>query len=448
MLYLSQIAMGLSGDARMEQELRSSKGATITLRQLLQHGSYSVLSCLLLSQTLEFQGTALMRLLYSVQGSLETLAITYEDPCPPGAICAPESQYWLAVGTVTLHPQKTSTSPSPSSSSSSSSQSLIYVFSQEQYSVGAFLPTLIAVLFSLPWLIIDSKIRNLEPFHQLSKNRGARARTTLFMDYLSPFVLVVPIKALFAGHWAPFLTSLLSISSILVTPLAPEFFSVRMQGSCDYKTTGCLPSLSISPAVGRAIEALLSFMAVVTILLVVHMSRYSTGIFAEPSSIAGIATLFSSAEVREDFRLATGNTPSCQASRRLAKLRYKLDFQTDHDGIQRYGLVPSVQSTNTADILAGELSGHQGSLRSVPERDTTFNRPHWKGALGLILLLSGLVAIIVYYKLTDRPDGFERFMDSQGFGVRFLFTAIGVIIKLYWGSIFRGMIKLCDLFTN
>jgi hypothetical protein len=58
--------------------------------------------------------------------------------------------------------------------------------------------------------------------------------------------------------------------------------------------------------------------------------------------------------------------------------------------------------------------------------------------LGLICLLLVLLIVIVYYKLTDYDSGFEHFMDSQGFGVRFLFTSIGVIIKLYWNKIFGG----------
>ena len=36
-------------------------------------------------------------------------------------------------------------------------------------------------------------------------------------------------------------------------------------------------------------------------------------------------------------------------------------------------------------------------------------------------------------------------MDSQGFGVRFLFTSIGVFIKYYWGTIFRSNAPVTSL---
>lgn len=44
---------------------------------------------------------------------------------------------------------------------------------------------------------------------------------------------------------------------------------------------------------------------------------------------------------------------------------------------------------------------------------------------------------VLYYKLKDEDTALERFMDSQSFGVRFLFTAVDVIIKYYWESFFK-----------
>ena len=43
----------------------------------------------------------------------------------------------------------------------------------------------------------------------------------------------------------------------------------------------------------------------------------------------------------------------------------------------------------------------------------------------------GLLSLIIYYRLNRADNGIERFMDTQGFGVRFLFTTIGVFLKPY-----------------
>lgn len=440
MLCLSQTTMALLNGGWRES--RSWKdGMKITRKQSLQRAYLPILA----PETLPDPFKMPFNNDHSIHGTVETVAITYEAPsCAPGLLCAPPPQYWLAVGTVTLQPR-----PTPTPNPSPDSKPLIYVFSQGQYFVGAFLPTLIAVLFSLPWHIIDAKVRSLEPFHQLSKDRGARANTSLCMDYISPVAPIVPMKALLAGHWAPLMTSLLSITTILIIPLAPEFFSIRMQGSCDFQTAGCVPSLSIFPAAGRAIEALLCLIAALHILLIIHLHRYSTGVFAEPSSIAGIATLFNNAEVVEDFRSLPSTTSKASMFKSLRKRKYKLDFHADRDGSQRYGIVPLAPSIRiTVDAKGTAHAIHRKPVPNVSEEAMAFAHPHWRGALGLMLLLSGLVVIIIYYKLTDSSTSFERFMDSQGFGVRFLFTLIGVGVKLYWELIFKSMVHLTTIFFH
>jgi hypothetical protein len=54
------------------------------------------------------------------------------------------------------------------------------------------------------------------------------------------------------------------------------------------------------------------------------------------------------------------------------------------------------------------------------------------------LFVLGLEALIIYYNRTGGDTGFERFMDSQAFGVSFLLTAIGVILKMYWSLLDDG----------
>lgn len=48
------------------------------------------------------------------------------------------------------------------------------------------------------------------------------------------------------------------------------------------------------------------------------------------------------------------------------------------------------------------------------------------------LIMMGLKApVIVYYK-TGGDTEFEKFLDNEASGVRFLFTAVDVIMKQYW----------------
>jgi hypothetical protein len=64
----------------------------------------------------------------------------------------------------------------------------------------------------------------------------------------------------------------------------------------------------------------------------------------------------------------------------------------------------------------------------------------------LLAILCGLLALIIFYdtkEMDPRINSFEHFMDSQRFGVRFLFAALGVIIVLFWDSIFSRKFPKC-----
>ena len=307
----------------------------------------------------------------------------------------------------------------------------MYVFTNGQYFAGAFLPTIIAVLFAIPWVILDAHAQNLEPFHQLSRKDGAPVFSTLCMDYSSP---LAPLRSLIAGHWVPLLTSSLNVTAKIITPLAPEFISVKTIGKCDAHTIGCVLSFKIFFPAGRAIQALLSFMALLVILLILQMRKYSSGVFAEPNSIAGLATLFSDKQMRDDFRVALLGSSEKQVYESLMNHHYKLEI----------GSTPDLRaSTTTTDHIQDIPRGkrEKTSIGDCPRIRTAlqvqFSYPHRKNALGTICVLLALLAIIIYYHSTDYNDPVERFMDSQSFGVAFLFTSIGVLINLCWSHLSR-----------
>ncbi|KAI0384120.1 hypothetical protein F5Y04DRAFT_249022, partial [Hypomontagnella monticulosa] len=63
---------------------------------------------------------------------------------------------------------------------------------------------------------------------------------------------------------------------------------------------------------------------------------------------------------------------------------------------------------------------------------------YWARCLVLVFLC-GTLALIVYYESGMWNNSFEDFMDSQSFGVRFLFASIGVIISIFWERFARGV---------
>ena len=58
-----------------------------------------------------------------------------------------------------------------------------------------YLPTLIAVMYSMLWSWIDLDVKRLEPFFQLSNSRGAAAADSVLLHYPVDFLAAVPIRA-------------------------------------------------------------------------------------------------------------------------------------------------------------------------------------------------------------------------------------------------------------
>lgn len=60
-------------------------------------------------------------------------------------------------------------------------------------------------------------------------------------------------------------------------------------------------------------------------------------------------------------------------------------------------------------------------------------------AIALVaLLLTTLLAVILYYFKNSADNGLERFMDSQGLGVRAMMMIPGLLLKTYWQYLYRG----------
>lgn len=58
-----------------------------------------------------------------------------------------------------------------------------------------YLPTIVAVCYSLVWNWVDLDVKRMQPWLELSKQEGATGNESLFLDYPVDFVAFVPFKA-------------------------------------------------------------------------------------------------------------------------------------------------------------------------------------------------------------------------------------------------------------
>lgn len=286
----------------------------------------------------------------------------------------------------------------------------------------------------------------MEPFYQLQQPGGMAAENSIALDYRASINIVATFNAIRQGHFRVWWSGLVSLVVLVIAPLSSETVFIGFEGKCT-ATSGrdtCSPSLSVYPVAARALQGMLAFIAVLTLALAIAMLRGRSGIYANPLSIAGLSTLFQNSHTVESFRrLNPYYTSSKMIRAALQGYRYRVDSYLDDDEVNLYGIVicqqPDVVQMNSQTTFHKGKKYATVAVNAVeehvrPERQRTISSffVHPAAILTFALFIVGLESLVIYYHKTGGDTGFERFMDSQSFGVGFLFTAVGVMVKMYW----------------
>ncbi|KAI8714510.1 hypothetical protein NCS52_01170900 [Fusarium sp. LHS14.1] len=102
-----------------------------------------------------------------------------------------------------------------------------------------YVPTIIAVLYSMIWSWIDLDVKRMQPWFELSKPKGATAENSLFLDYQYDFVALVPFKAARSRHWPVFFggTAMVIVFWVL-TPLQSALLGTGVVKQTEATTIG------------------------------------------------------------------------------------------------------------------------------------------------------------------------------------------------------------------
>ncbi|KAI0485104.1 hypothetical protein GGR56DRAFT_616857 [Xylariaceae sp. FL0804] len=180
-------------------------------------------------------------------------------------------------------------------------------------------------------------------------------------------------------------------------------------------------------------------MALLAALVLLVSRRARSGVGSNPRSVAGVASVFSSPDVRGVLASlpagAGGSISNAEIAAAFDPYVLRLGFFR-HDGELRYGItIAGEQPATTTAKQTGLARARWSISRYLPKSKGAANRgsqPFFMlGYVGrgvFLFLLCGLLALIAYYNSPRSQDyaPFEKFMDSESFGVRFLFTALGV----------------------
>lgn len=326
---------------------------------------------------------------------------------------------------------------------------VVYGITWRQYVLGTFLPTVIAVLVSFPLRLIAINARLMQPFHALAvaneATGGSPADASVFLRFYSWSESFSFPRAIKLRQPIIAISDMLTLGASLLAPLAAEAIAVHTPDSCQ---SGCYGSLVASHVPIRTLEALMSLMIALLLALVILLSlrRWKTGVSCNPWSIAGMASLCLDPKLRTILRGLPGGLAAKiedpAISKMLAGRAYALGewgaSKTPVSGPREYGVKALDQDEGAMKLLKDAESTQAGETHNTKMYSTQpFPLLTWWGRCIMLTVFSSVLIILVYYESTSADTGFERFMDSQGFVVKFFMTAVGVVLGYCMETVFR-----------
>ncbi|KAK4209820.1 hypothetical protein QBC37DRAFT_323328 [Rhypophila decipiens] len=344
--------------------------------------------------------------------------------------------------------------------------------SEADYHLASLVPVLLATLLSIPVGIFTASINSLLPFramcHSVSGHKGGagagdsiclpRGGGNIFCS--APRTSLRFLRAF--NDPLPLLNLILGVLSIVLVPMSSEILRLEFSKvSC--AQLGMISDLTTDPecAYGlrksiypiRFAEGILAGMAVVIMWMGLLLKKSESGVASEPWNVAAVAGLAAALHEPPLSGIRScdesDQTGIAEMQNELAGMRFKLGyFKGSESGPgERYGIL--VVKEQPVDEMNG------GSVRittkSPPQkRKATVSRyisRIWSGLVPetrqllvrilALVLITGLFILILYYEVTLLDTPFERFMDSQSFGVRVLFTGFGTAVSSFWEYYFN-----------
>ena len=177
-------------------------------------------------------------------------------------------------------------------------------FTNNDYFIAMYMPTLLSVLLKCFWTVIFAATMMMEPFFKLAEDGGAKAKESLGATFMSSSTTRESVESM-PGHYIMMLTAGIYLMIHALAPLASESMGVQATGHCqtEHGIAPCNPAWLVNLTVIHLLQALLGAIAVaVAAVMFLQRKRTESGVYSNPSSIASIASLFHNKDVIRNFR--------------------------------------------------------------------------------------------------------------------------------------------------
>lgn len=377
---------------------------------------------------------------YVADGRLQTIGTTNADGSSTTML-----MFEVPITTTGTQTASNASATAPSTQPTKSSTNLNDVLGYRVIYFGAhYLPTLLAVILSMFWKVIDTDIKRIEPFYLLSHPAGTSAET-LTENLLFGNSMIIPFQAAWRRQW------IVCLSAIIYCPLltgvqflASSAISLTTHRKCDgfaKKRTCGIPFVVVQSSAARALQGVLGAVVLAVIAIVLLQRRRKSLLHSEPWSLAGLATMLADWSATKTAFSRIRVSDSEEDLKRTVmgrKNKYRLVETTYHEkphlGIELVG------DPNEATSTDMEVMVPESETSEIYSRQERSRRPPMLKTATLIiftLFLCGMLSVILIYSLTY-SSLIEHFMSGQGRGVNILFIALGVTVRFGWEPIDRG----------
>ena len=324
----------------------------------------------------------------------------------------------------------------------------LHLITPLEYALALFLPVLLATPLCIVAQIINSSIRTHLPFHTMVTDGGVPSAYSMTMPLDGVAGVITGVSILWKyGDPVAVLADILMLLSAVIAALSSEAVGVQLYGGCEEDTfRGCFMGIAVFKKPNRALGALLSVALVVLVALAVVLARWRTGLRGQDAkrvrSLRVTADLLGHGVTRDVLRgviSRSGNEQRIrkkEAERRLQNWNFGLGWYLAKEEEEEYGIlaIRNGNNSNNETVTAAEDEGRWSWAGKHWLRQPTTS---W-ASLGGLGLLCGLFGLILYYETSRQHTAFENFMLGQKFGSRVLFTALGVIISLFWDGYYAS----------
>ncbi|KAK4224308.1 hypothetical protein QBC38DRAFT_515357 [Podospora fimiseda] len=342
-----------------------------------------------------------------------------------------------------------------------STPSNIVLATSKTYFIIYFLPIVLTIILLLPIQAIDAEIKIFLPFRLLTLPRGTSDALTMRIGGLAG--RYNGLKLLLFRHADPIslIADLMILCAAGLVSLSGETVGLKLRGTCLKKNLNTyIVTTAVFPQPARISQGLLGTLMILIVILGWILSKWKTGIAAHPSCIATVCSLM---QVKgcggliqaAQIGLTEGYTEKKKKRKkrldykfgqRLQKIGFRLGRVEEGRRGEDYGVI-GVKNGEEVEVQARVAVGTLVDGRREMPKKMLFEVPvKERVEQGIYLgFLCGLLTLILYYENTvfedPRESGFEWFMDSQGFGVRMLFTSFVVLVSFMWDHLFSNFAK-------